>query len=65
MICLKSQIPYVSRGGLKLESVYKSLILIQGLNFMDVDLLLVALLIFSCRMVHKEFFVLMLVLTTS
>lgn len=34
---LKSQIPYVSRGGLKLESVYKSLDFeIQGLNFMDV-----------------------------
>jgi len=34
---LKSQIPYVSRGGLKLESVYKSLDFeIQGLSFMDV-----------------------------
>ena len=34
---LKSQIAYVSRGGLKLESVYKSLCFeIQGLKFMDV-----------------------------
>ena len=34
---LKSQIPYVSRGGLKLESVYESLrFKIQGCSFMDV-----------------------------